>query len=133
MNERIKQKIVNLGRSLNRLQEALSESCEENKLAIDATIQRFKFCYELFWKTLKVKLEQEGIIANTPKEILQAAFRVQWIKNETLWLEMMQDRNTTSHVYNEKIAFEIYQRIKNYFTEMKKIYGQLWRGSRIKN
>ena len=30
---------------------------EENNIALDASIQRFEFSFELFWKTLKVLLE----------------------------------------------------------------------------
>jgi hypothetical protein len=51
------------------LAEALEEP-ESNPLAIDGTIQRFEFVYELFWKTFKNLLETEGITTYTPKEAL---------------------------------------------------------------
>jgi nucleotidyltransferase substrate binding protein (TIGR01987 family) len=54
------QSLKNLGAALERLAEALREP-ETNKLAIDGTIQRFEFVIDLFWKTLKRLLAEEGI------------------------------------------------------------------------
>ncbi|HLB57354.1 MAG TPA: HI0074 family nucleotidyltransferase substrate-binding subunit [Gammaproteobacteria bacterium] len=121
MTVRIKQKLTNFTNALLQLENALNEPLDKKRLALDATIQRFEFSYELFWKILKVLLEQEGIEANTPRQVFQEAYRARWLDNEQLWLEMMKDRNTTTHVYNEKIALEIYQHIKTYFPFMKKI------------
>lgn len=121
MTERAKQKLANLDNALKQLKSALEEPLDKKKLVIDATIQRFEFCYELLWKTLKVFLEQEGIEANTPKQIFQAAYQARWINHDALWSDMIKDRNTTSHVYNEKIAVEIYERVKKYFPEMQQV------------
>jgi nucleotidyltransferase substrate binding protein (TIGR01987 family) len=48
------------------------------------------------------------------KTVLQQAYVNQLILDEKLWLDMLKDRNLTSHTYNQKLALEIYQRIKNY-------------------
>ncbi len=53
---RLRQSVENLGRALERLDEALAVPLD-NPLAIDGTIQRFEFALELFWKTLKRLLE----------------------------------------------------------------------------
>jgi nucleotidyltransferase substrate binding protein (TIGR01987 family) len=80
----------------------------------------------LCWKTLKKFLWWfEGVEANTPKEILRKAYAAQWIGDETLWLKMLEDRNLTSHTYQEKLANEVYQRIKLYYPELKKVYDFL--------
>ena len=63
-----------------------------------------------------------GILTNTPKEALKKAYAANWLHNETAWLQMLKDRNETSHVYNEEKAKEIYQHIKEYFPELKKTY-----------
>lgn len=44
------QSLHNLGSAIERLQEALQEPLTNN-LALDGTIQRFEFVFELFWKS----------------------------------------------------------------------------------
>ena len=122
--EKVLQKLTNLGNALTRLAEALAEPIA-GSLAIDGTIQRFEFVFELFWKTLKDVLELEGIQTNTPKETLQEAYRIKWLLNETIWLQMLKDRNQTSHIYSETTAKTIYEKIKEYFPEMKRVYNLL--------
>jgi nucleotidyltransferase substrate binding protein (TIGR01987 family) len=120
MNEtKGKQKLINLGNALQRLAEALQEP-ESNPLAIDGTIQRFEFVYELFWKTFKSLLEIEGIETNTPKEALQQAYQAKWLSDQSVWLQMMKDRNETSHLYDKTSAEKIYHHIKDYFPELQR-------------
>lgn len=93
----------------------------DDDINIDATIQRFEFTFELAWKFLKDYFSEKGVILNFPKEVIQEAFAVGLIDNEDLWVQMLSDRNMTSHTYDEKLANEIYQRIKKYVPEFKKI------------
>lgn len=118
------QSLKNLGNALKRLKEALQEP-EDNSLFVDGTIQRFEFAIELYWKTFKRLLNQEGIQTNTPRESLQKAYQIRWIKDETAWLQMLKDRNETSHVYDEEMAKRIYLRIKQYFPQMESTYALL--------
>jgi nucleotidyltransferase substrate binding protein (TIGR01987 family) len=121
---KLQQSIKNLGSALVRLEEALAEK-QPTALMMDGTIQRFEFTLELFWKTLKRLLESEGIEATTPKEVLKNAFAVKWIDDETIWLQMLDDRNKTSHVYDEQAAALIYAHIKVNFHEMQRVYHQV--------
>ena len=121
MTDKLTQSIANLGRALDRLEEALAEPTT-NKLAIDGTIQRFEFGLELFWKTLKRLLAAEGIESSTPRETLKHAYRIGWLSNEAAWLQMLRDRNETSHVYNEEMATRIYESIRTNFPEMQSAY-----------
>jgi nucleotidyltransferase substrate binding protein (TIGR01987 family) len=116
---------IALGKALTRLQEALAENPEKNSLAIDATIQRFEFCIELFWKVLKKFLQEEGSQAKSPKEALQEAFQLEWIHDEQLWLTMLADRNSTSQTYNEELALKIYSHLHNYYQKMNEVYQNL--------
>lgn len=86
----------------------------EDRAYIDATIQRFEFTFELAWKLLKEYFAEKGIILNYPKEILKEAFATNVINDEDIWIHMLVDRNMTSHTYDEKLADEIYKRIKIY-------------------
>ena len=117
--------IYSLKASLEKLREALMTNRFENCLAIDASIRRLGFCIELFWKVFKKIAEAEGLQATTPKQSLQAAYQMKLFDDEKLWLNMLNDRNDSSHTYNEDLAQEIYSRIPNYYDEMQKIYDSL--------
>ena len=121
MTDKVTQSIVNLGRALDRLQEALAEP-STNKLAIDGTIQRFEFALKLFWETLKRLLAAEGVESSTPRETLKHTYRAGWLNDESAWLQMLKDRNETSHVYSEEMAQRIYDSIRANFPEMQSAY-----------
>lgn len=116
--------LINLEKALKRLDEALQEK-EINSLYVDGTIQRFEFSVELYWKTLKRLLAEEGIEAKTPRETLKQAFTIDWIQDEEVWLQMLRDRNETSHVYDEEKAKRIYDNIVRYFPVMSSTFEKL--------
>ncbi|HUT25290.1 MAG TPA: HI0074 family nucleotidyltransferase substrate-binding subunit [Sumerlaeia bacterium] len=118
MNDpKTRQSLENLANALRRLSEALQEPVE-NSLIVDGTIQRFEFVIELFWKTFMRLLVYEGIQVTTPREALSSAFQSRWIDDEAAWLQMLEDRNQTSHLYDEAAARRIYGHIKDYFPEL---------------
>ena len=108
---KIKRLMHDLGNALKRFQEMLEVSTDDRDYALDATIQRFEFSFELFWKTLRVLLDDAGIQANNPRQVLSEAYSQEWINEEKTWLSLLKARNLTSHVYNEQRAQEIYQMI----------------------
>jgi len=111
-----------LGVALARLKEALAEP-PTNILHVDGTIQRFEFVFELFWKTLKHCLQDElGVFASNPRDVLRRAFEQRWIDGEAVWMQMLKDRNETSHIYDEEAALRIYGRIKHHLPELERVY-----------
>lgn len=125
-NRKLKQSFTNLKKALGRLEEALKED-SENSLIVDGTIQRFEFTIEIYWKMLKRLLLSEGIEAKTPRETLKEAYQVGWLQNEQAWLQMLKDRNETSHAYDEKMARNILDNIVSYFPEMRTTFYNLER------
>ncbi|MEO5364662.1 MAG: nucleotidyltransferase substrate binding protein [Magnetococcus sp. DMHC-8] len=113
------------GRALDRLQEALSRPAGDDALVLDATIQRFEFCVELTWKSLQKLLAHEGAEAKTPRQALQRAYAAEWIDDESLWLNMLQDRNLTSHTYRESLAQAIFLRVPGYCDAMRRLHAWL--------
>ncbi len=111
MSDRLRQRADSFGRALHRLEAAL-EVEPDAPLAVDGTIQRFEFTFELSWKALKAALAEEGVTTTTPRSVLREAFSAGWIDDEDAWLTMLSDRNLTSHVYSEEAAVEIYGRIR---------------------
>lgn len=125
MNEHALQRLLDsLNASLERLGAALLIP-EDQPLAVDGTIQRFEFTFELFWKALQRLLADQGIAANSPKSVLQHAYRLGWLQNEEHWLKMLDDRNLTSHTYREPLALEIYRRIAAHHAAMREVAARL--------
>lgn len=100
---------------------------ETNPLVVDATIQRFEFSVELFWKTLRRLLvaEGEGVDAATSRETLKHAYRVGWIDDEAGWLAMLQDSELTSHVSNDEMARQIFRRAAGHYHAMRTVFEDL--------
>ena len=80
---------------------------------------------ELYWKTLTRMLEEEGVRSGTPRETIRAAFAAGWLDDEERWLDLLKDRNLTSHTYQEPLALEIYRRIPAHHRAMRTVYGKL--------
>ncbi len=92
---------------------------------IDSTIQRFEFTIELFWKLLKKVLLTKGVTAQYPKDVLKEAFAGSLIEDEAIWLDMLKDRNQTSHTYDQPLAIEIYSRMPKYLEIFQKTLKNL--------
>ena len=123
---RFKERFVEYKKALKRLQEALNE--EETEIVIDGVLHRFEFTFELSWKTMKDCLEYMGIVNKTgsPRENIQLAFKQGLIDDGEMWINIMLDRNSLAHVYDEDTSREIYDNIKNkYMIEFKKLERKL--------
>ena len=106
-------KVNNFRKALSRLSEGITKYDETDDLLRDGVIQRFEFTFELAWKTLKAVFEDEGLRGlNSPKSVLREAFAAELIKDDELWLAMLNDRNSTAHIYNEGLAIEICHNIQ---------------------
>ena len=110
--ERLKVDLVLLEKALQTLAQALREPLTD--LVRDAVIQRFEYVFELSWKTIQIAARYMGSICNSPRETIKYAFKMGWIQNPDLWLEAMEERNKTSHTYNEAIAEEVYEVAKKF-------------------
>lgn len=85
----------------------------------DGAIQRFEFCTELAWKTVREYLIEQGYAdINSPKSVMKTAFSDGLLTNENGWLEILESRNITSHVYDEKTAETIFESIKDVYTPL---------------
>lgn len=111
-------KLENFIKALDRLKEGLLQYDEEDELQRDGIIQRYEFTFELAWKTLKEIFEDEGLFGlNSPKTVLREAYSSGLIDDEKIWLNMLVDRNATSHIYSQSNAIEICKRIKEIYVD----------------
>ncbi|MFN3871648.1 MAG: nucleotidyltransferase substrate binding protein [Ignavibacterium sp.] len=124
MKSDLKYSFEKFRKALNRLNEGVKKA--KDRLDNDGVIQRFEFTFELMWKTLRLFLLSEGIITNSPREALKEAFRFGLISDEECFIDMLEDRNQTSHIYSEEISKSILNRIKkNYLPVLKKLSVEL--------
>lgn len=115
-----------LGDAIDRLMDAVMHpELDRNEFIQDATIQRFEFCIELYWKVLRKFLAYEQIDAVTPREVLKNAYQFGLIDNENDWISMLIDRNRTLHVYKKEEAQRIFENIKSYYPVMSSTYQKL--------
>ncbi len=122
--DRLIQKSSDFKNALTRLREVLDADPEQDFI-YDAAIQRFEFTYELAWKLLKGFLSYSGITeAMTPREVFKEAFSVGVIHEGQKWIEMLKDRNLTSHVYDEEKAKEIYGHVKDIYFNLFKTLSE---------
>ena len=113
-----------LRNAFNRFEEIMR--AEKNDVTRDSAIQRFEFTYELAWKTLKAYLEEKGAgDLYLPKEVIRSAFQARIIDNDPKWLEMVDTRNKTSHIYNEEMADDVYRSLPQYLPLIKKLIAEL--------
>ena len=78
-----------------------------SQLEKEGIIQRFEYTFELAWKVLKDKMENDGIILDqiSPKAVIRQAFAAKYINNPDTWLKMIGDRYLMNHTY-DFIKFE---------------------------
>ena len=121
-------KYQNLKRAYLRLAEACRAYDGQDDMIRDSVIQRFEFTYELCHKTLQALMKYEGTsLDNTfPRTIFKVAYRNQLIEDERVWIQLLEDRNRTSHIYDEKLADEIAARVvAQYVTAIGKLVEKL--------
>ncbi|MFH2122137.1 MAG: nucleotidyltransferase substrate binding protein [Pseudomonadota bacterium] len=97
----------------------LAQQRELSELEEQGLIQAFEYTHELSWKTIKDFLESRGV-SNLygSKDTTREAFKQGLLKNGDVWMDMIKNRNLTSHTYNEETAHSISQAIcKRYFAE----------------
>lgn len=119
MNEnKLKYKLDDFQKALKKLEIALEKDAHLDELYLDGTIQRFEFVYELSWKLMKSYLEYQGIEVISPRETFREGFKDGIIDDATEWINLMINRNRTSHTYNEEIAWDIYDKVKNEYINL---------------
>lgn len=106
-------KFMNLKKAYSRLKEVSDIYDGKNDIIRDSLIQKFEFTYELTHKTLKEFMKYLGVTLENsfPRTIFKKAFVNNLISDDKVWINLLEDRNLTSHIYNENMADEIADRI----------------------
>lgn len=107
---RWKQRFSNFAKAFSSLEESIAAAKNDpgNRFIKDSVIQRYEYTIELAWKLMKDYLEELGFIdVSAPKQVVRKAFQESVIKDAEAWIKALNDRNKTSHIYEEAIADEI--------------------------
>ena len=104
----------------------LEEACERHQqknleqIAKEGMIQRFEFCLELAWKSMKDFMEHKGMVFPQvfPSLVIKEAGAAKLIAHPETWLDALDDRNSMSHTYDFVKFEQVLERISNsYFQD----------------
>ena len=108
---RWKQRFSNYQKALGQLHKFVDKG-ELSELEEQGLIKAFEYSYELAWTTLKDFLEFQGQSdLFGPRDTIQKAFQLNLIEDGEEWMDMLKNRNRTSHTYNQETAREISQAV----------------------
>ena len=123
------QRANNFDKAFSQLKDAveLARRRQLSKLEAQSLIQGFEYTHELGWNTLKDFLEEHGTLnLYGSRDTTRAAFRAGLIENAEIWMAMIQNRNLTTHTYNESTATQIVKAILEvYFAEFQALRAKL--------
>lgn len=112
LKERFEERKTDFIQCVNRLQEALDQPA--NEFIRDSVIKRYETAWETGWKMLKLWLSYQGIATLSPRDVWKEAFSIGILEGEPdTWATAQRMRNLTVHTYDEAIAEEVYQFVKN--------------------
>ena len=106
-------------KAIKGLEKALS--LEKTEFIRDSATKRFDLCFDLTWKSIKNYAKENGIECYSPKECFKAGFQLRLINKEKEWLEMIEDRNLSAHLYKEEQAEKLYSKLSEYLILFKEL------------
>lgn len=121
--------LTSLKDALEQLEKA-TWSKPRNDLERDGVIQRFEYTFELCWKMIRKYFLVMGRpeVSASPKPLLRDAFSEGLIESdESLerWFAFLAARNETSHIYDKKIAEDVFQKAEGFAAFARKLVFQL--------
>jgi len=124
-------RLASFGRALNLLREFVENDDDLSVLepiVKEGVIQRFEYTFELAWKTLKDKMEYDGIVFDliSPRVVLKSAYKGKYIDKVEIWLQMVNDRNLMSHTYDVRVFDKVLASVQSdYCPLLSDLYASL--------
>lgn len=116
---RLTERIENFNKAFDIYLQAVNayNNDKSNVLTHLALVQSFEIVFELGWKVLKDFLATKDIQVYTPRDVIKEAFNVNILPQAQIWIDMAQDRNSSSHEYNMDKVSLILERISKVYCE----------------
>lgn len=127
---KLKNRLANAQRSLDRLEEAVGEPLDDRLMNLDATVHRFNTAFETLVKALDMWLAVTHRLSDEERgrssfALLQSAYRVGLIADDQLWVRILNARNTTVHEYNLEKAMALYREIGAYAPHLRALLDRM--------
>lgn len=109
------QRFSNYKKALLQLEKFIKKG-KLNELEEQGLIQAFEYTHELAWNVLRDFLREKGnfnIMGS--RDATREAFKIGLIQDGDAWMDMIKDRNRTSHTYNQATANMIAKNITRRF------------------
>ena len=97
----------------------------EDAIVRDACIQRFEFTFEMAWRAIQAHARVQGSPCVSPRDCLRTAFRLGLVEDNPAWMAMVEDRNRTTHTYDEASARAIYVALPGHARLLMALLGRL--------
>lgn len=120
--DRLTQRLQMARRALATLQE-LTPIESPTLIERDAAIQRFEYSTEACWKAAQSALSIEfGLELASPKSVIRASAQNALLTeaDARLAMDLVDDRNLTSHTYNEALAKAIWSRLPTHLAVLQR-------------
>lgn len=103
--------LVKLTQAVNIITGRVVDRDGVGELLKEGLIQRFEYTHELAWKVMKDYAEYQGYTeVRGSRDAFRQALQMGIIADAG-WMDSIEDRNLTSHNYDEEVAEEVYQAI----------------------
>jgi nucleotidyltransferase substrate binding protein (TIGR01987 family) len=127
---RWEQRFNNYLKALTQLEKFIDKGDALNELEEQGMIKAFEYTFELAWNTIKDFYEAQGETnIQGSRDAIRLAFKRGLVSDGEAWMEMIKDRNRTSHTYNQEIADEIANNIlTDYYpayTDLKTVFEKI--------
>lgn len=122
LDERWKERFTTYTKALSALDRALVQAAaraeEFTDLERDGVIQRFEFTVELAWKTLQDLLAARGYAdVKGPRTVIKQAFHDGYIQDGHRWMQILESRNESVHLYDEERSVAIFESIQTLYIQ----------------
>lgn len=122
--------LYNFKRALDRFGEAIEQREELEQrgygdIVLDLCTKRFEFTFEMSWKAIKRGLDYLGIEAAYPKACFKEAYAIGLISDQNIWIDMIEQRNLSSHVYNQDEVRGLLSKLETYRNHFDALYQAL--------
>mgnify|MGYP000016119956 CR=1 FL=1 len=116
-------------KSLNDLDRILkyfkSKASDSNPFIAPALAKVFEVTFEYAWKALKDHVNESGLEAFSPRDVIKAAGQMGAIESVEAWLGFLEDRNLSVHDYIGVDEESFQKNIRDFARELKILVKKL--------
>ncbi|MGA0556396.1 nucleotidyltransferase substrate binding protein [Larkinella sp. VNQ87] len=132
-SEPLRRKVAELKRAVDGFEQVVQyDYSGRNAIELDiyknACIQKFEYCTELGWKTVKRILDEQGGESPAAPKLVYRHYFLNFFSDEELTEALFQtinDRNLLSHVYKESVFDEVYDRLPKHLSTLKQLVSMV--------